>query len=119
MIINAEYYSNILLGQVKDKIQSKRKTGGNRIFFLQDNARPHTARKPMETKRNLKWELLPHTFLFWRFNSDLEGVRFVDNNAVISHVQEWVHTSKKLLGRQNKTVAKTLEKMCRSQWGLL
>ena len=26
--INAEYYSNILLGEVKDKIQSKRETGG-------------------------------------------------------------------------------------------
>ena len=45
--INAEYYSNILLGGVKDKFRSKRKTGENRMSFLQNNARPHTARKIM------------------------------------------------------------------------
>ena len=58
--INAEHYSNILFGEVKDKIRSKRKTGGNWISFLQDNVRPHTARKTMETFRKLKWDLLPH-----------------------------------------------------------
>ena len=58
--INAEYYSNILLGEVKDKIRSKKTTGGTRISFLQDNVRPHTATKTMETIRKLKWDLLPH-----------------------------------------------------------
>ena len=52
--INAEYYSKILLGEAKDKIRFKRKTGGNRISFLQDSARPHTARKTMETIKKLK-----------------------------------------------------------------
>ena len=55
-----EYYSNILLGEVKDNIQSKRKTGGNRISFLQDNSRPHAARKTMESNRKLQWDLLSH-----------------------------------------------------------
>jgi hypothetical protein len=33
---------------VKEKIQSKRKTGGKRVAFLQDNARPHTAKTTMD-----------------------------------------------------------------------
>ena len=53
-------YSKILLGEVKGKIRSKRKTEGKLISFLQDNARPHTARKIMENIRKLKWDLLPH-----------------------------------------------------------
>ena len=36
--INAEYYSRILFGEAQDKIRTKKKTRGNRIFFLQDNA---------------------------------------------------------------------------------
>ena len=46
--------------EIKDKIRLKRKTGGNGISFLQDNVRPHTARKIMETTRKLKSDLLPH-----------------------------------------------------------
>ena len=105
-MINAGYYSNISLGKVNAKIWPKRKIGGNLISFLQDNARPHTYRKTMETTRKLKWDLLPHPpyspdiipsnfFLFGRTKSDLEGVWFKDNNAVISYVQQWIHTQPK------------------------
>ena len=125
--IIAEYYSNTVLGEIKNKIRSKRKTGGHRISFLQDNARLRTVRKPMEIIRKLKWASFhpPYSpdiatsdffFLFWRLKSDLEGVRFEDNQPVISYIQEWIRTQpKKFLKKRNKTVAKTQEKMYRSQ----
>ncbi len=86
--------------RVKEKIRSKRKTGGKRVAFLQDNARPHTA-KTMETLRKLKWNLLTHPpyspdlapsdfYLFGRLKSDLQGMRFADNDAVIQTVREWI-----------------------------
>ena len=60
----------------------------------------------METIKKLKWELFPYPswsadkarsdfFLFGRLKSDLEGVQFKDNNAVISYIQEWVRTQPK------------------------
>ena len=80
-----------------DPVQEK-----NRISFLQENARPHTVRKNMGTIRKIQWDLLPYPpynpdiapsdFLFGRLISDLEGVQFEDNDAVISYVQEWVRT---------------------------
>jgi len=85
---------------VKEKIRSKRKTGGKQVAFLQDNARPHMA-KTMETLRKLKWNLLTHPpyspnlapsdfYLFGRLKSDLQGMRFVDDDAVIQTVREWI-----------------------------
>ena len=49
-------------------------------------------------------------FLFEALKSEVEGVRFKDNNAVISYVQELVRTQPKTFWKGNKTVAKTLEK---------
>ena len=49
--VNAAYYSDLLVTDVKEKIRSKRKTGGKRVAFLQDNSRPHRPkqqRKPSE-----------------------------------------------------------------------
>jgi len=98
--VNAAYYSDLLATDVKEKIRSKRKTGAKRVAFLQDNARPHTA-KTMETLRKLKWNLLTHPpyspdlaprdfYLFGRLKSDLQGMRFADNDAVFRTVQEWI-----------------------------
>lgn len=99
--VNAAYYSDLLATDVKEKIRSKRKTGGKRVAFLQDNARPHTAKTTMETLRKLKWNLLTHPpyspdlapsdfYLFGRLKSDLQGMRFADNDAVIQTVREWI-----------------------------
>ncbi|PNF25411.1 hypothetical protein B7P43_G09170 [Cryptotermes secundus] len=71
---------------------------GKRVAFLQDNARPHTA-KTMETLQKLKWNLLTHPpyspdltpsdfYLFRRLKSDLQGMWFVD---IIQNVREWIH----------------------------
>ena len=118
-----------MLGEVQNKIWSKRKTGENRISFLQDKVRPHTIRKTMEIIRKLKWDLLAHPpyspdiapsdfFLFGRLKSALEGVRFENGNAVISYVQELVRTQpKNFLGI--KQLPKVGKKMYRSQRGLL
>ncbi|PNF38656.1 hypothetical protein B7P43_G01208 [Cryptotermes secundus] len=91
---------DLLATDVKEKIRSKRKRGGKWVAFLQDNAWPHTA-KTMETLRKLKWNLLTHPlyspdlapsdfYLFGRLKSDLQGMRFVDDDAIIQNVREWI-----------------------------
>ena len=98
--VNAAYYSDLLATNVKEKIRSKRKTGGKRVAFLQDNARTPTAKTTMETLRKLKWNLLTRPsyspdlapsdfYLFGRLKSDLQGMRFADD-AVIQTVREWI-----------------------------
>ncbi|PNF30276.1 hypothetical protein B7P43_G01229 [Cryptotermes secundus] len=59
------------------------------------------AKTTMETLWKLKWNLLTHPlyspdlapsdfYLFRRLKSDLQGMRFVDNEAIIQTVQEWI-----------------------------
>ncbi|PNF39144.1 hypothetical protein B7P43_G01326 [Cryptotermes secundus] len=99
--VNAAYYSDLLATGMKEKIRSKWKTGGKGVAFLQDNARPHMAKTTMETLQKLKWNLLTHPpyspdlapcdfYLFGRIKSDLQGVWFMDNNAIIQTVREWI-----------------------------
>ena len=79
--INAEYYSNILLGQVKDKIWISFKTMQGQEAKVGPPYSPDIAK--------------------------LEGVQFEDNNTVTSYVQEWVCTeSKKLLEKGMKQLQK-------------
>jgi transposase len=67
-----------------------------RVAFLQDNARPHTAKTTMETLRKLKRNLLTHPLyspdlaLFGRLKSDSRGMRFADNATVIQSVWDWI-----------------------------
>lgn len=90
--VSVAYYSQLLATEIKKKIRFKRKRGEKWVAFLQDNARPHTAKTTMETIVKLKWDLLPHLpyspdlvpsdfYLFGRLKSDLEGMRFADNDA--------------------------------------
>lgn len=100
--VTAEYYSSLLVGEVKPKIRSKRRKSQRTVCFLQDNARPHTAMQTMDTIRKLKWDLLPHPpyspdlapsdyHLFGTLKADLQGRRYESNADVIKSVQEWVH----------------------------
>jgi hypothetical protein len=59
--IDAQYYSTLLNAKVKPAIRSKRRTRQDSVFFLQDNAPPHTAALTMATPPKLKWDVLPHT----------------------------------------------------------
>ena len=97
--VNAAYYSELLATDLKEKLRSKQKTGGKRVAFLQDSARPHTAKTTMETLQKLKWNLLTHLpyspdlapsdfYLFGRLKSDLQGLWFADDDAVILTVRE-------------------------------
>jgi len=99
--VNAAYYSDLLATDMKEKIRSKRKTGGKRVALLQDNGRPHTAKTTLETLWKLKWNLLTHPpyspdlapsdfYLFGRLKSDLQGMRFTDDDDTIQTVREWI-----------------------------
>jgi hypothetical protein len=58
--INVQYYSTLLREKLKPVIRSKRRKRQSSVFFLQDNARPHTAALMMATPLKLKWDVLPH-----------------------------------------------------------
>jgi histone-lysine N-methyltransferase SETMAR len=58
--INVQCYSTLLNEKVKLAIRSKRRKRQNSVFFLQDNASPHTAALMMATPLKLKWDVLPH-----------------------------------------------------------
>jgi hypothetical protein len=58
--INAQYYSTLLNEKVKPAIRLERRKRQDSVFFLQDNARPHTAALKMATPLKLKWDVLPH-----------------------------------------------------------
>ncbi|PNF38702.1 hypothetical protein B7P43_G17453 [Cryptotermes secundus] len=96
--VNAAYYSDLRATDLKEKIRSKRKRGGKRVAFLQDDSCPHMTKTRMEALQKLKWNLLTHLpyspglapsdfYLFGRLKSDLQGMWFVDD-AAIQNVQE-------------------------------
>jgi hypothetical protein len=58
--VNAQYYSTLLNEKVKPAIRSKRRKRQDSVFFLQGNARSHTAALTMATVLKLKWDALPH-----------------------------------------------------------
>jgi hypothetical protein len=58
--INAQYSSTLLNEKVKPAIRSKRRKRQDSVFFVQDNARPHTVALTMATPLQLKWDVLPH-----------------------------------------------------------
>jgi histone-lysine N-methyltransferase SETMAR len=58
--INVQYYSTLLNEKLKPAIRSKRRKRQDSVFFLQDNARPHTAALMVATPLKLKWDVLPH-----------------------------------------------------------
>ncbi|PNF41429.1 hypothetical protein B7P43_G13783 [Cryptotermes secundus] len=122
--VNAAYYSDLLATDMKEKIQSKRKTGGKWVAFLQDNARPPTAKTTIETLWKLKWNLLTHPpyspdlvpsdfYLFGRLKSDLQGMWFCGQrrrHPDCSGMDTPPTTS--LFGGGHQDASRKLEKMC-------
>ena len=78
-ISHAVYYSDFLATDMKEEFRFKRKTAGKRAVFLQDNARPHTAKITMETLRKMKWNILTHP----SYSSDLAQNVFTCSEAQI------------------------------------
>jgi transposase len=104
--INAQYYSTLLNEKVKSAIRLKRRKRQDSVFFLQDNARPHTAALMMATSLKLKWDVLHHPpyspdlapsdyHLFGPMKKVLGGKRFWNNDEVIAAVQSWIHKQPK------------------------
>ncbi|GJQ73476.1 hypothetical protein Trydic_g13834 [Trypoxylus dichotomus] len=59
--INAEYYTNLLFGTLRQELVRKRSGKLHKYPLLQqDTTRPHTARKMKDVLYNLRWQLLPH-----------------------------------------------------------
>jgi histone-lysine N-methyltransferase SETMAR len=118
--INAQYYSTLLNEKVKLAIRSKRRKRQYSVFFLQDNAHPHTAALTMVTLLKLKWDVLPHPpyspdlapsdyHLFGPMKGVLGGKRFRNNDEVIAAVQSWIH-------EQPKTFFETGVKKLPERW---
>jgi transposase len=91
---------------VKSAIRSKRRKRQDSVFFLQDNARPHTVALMMATLVKLKWDVLPHPsyspdlapsdyHLFGPMKRVLGGKWFRNNDEVIAAVQSCIHEQPK------------------------
>jgi histone-lysine N-methyltransferase SETMAR len=58
--INVHYYSTLLNEKMKLAIRSEQRKRQDSVYFLQDNACPHTAILTMAALLKLKWDVLPH-----------------------------------------------------------
>lgn len=124
--INAEYYSDLLSGPLRQALTKYRPGKLHaRPLLQQDNARPHTARRTRAVLNDLRWELLPHPpyspdlapsdyHLFAELKKPLRGVRFEDLNDVKRAINRWIRDTpkkffdeglKKLVPRWQKCVA--------------
>lgn len=99
--VNAAYYSNLLKTYVKPAYRSKRRDIPARsAILLQDNARPHTARRTVDTITELGWEILDHPpyspdlspcdyHVFGPLKEALGGKRFSTDDEVETFVRNW------------------------------
>lgn len=95
--ITGEYYAN-LLDQLKDCVLEKRPhLSKKKIFFLQDNAPPHTSKVAMSKIAEIGFELIAHPpyspdlapsdfYLFPKLKEYLAGKKYGSNDEVISAV---------------------------------
>lgn len=96
--ITAAYYS-AQLDRLKSQLTSVR-PGRNRVVFLHDNARPHTAMVTREKLLQLGWEVLPHPahspdiapsdfHLFRALDNHLRGKSFSEENALKMEISQF------------------------------
>jgi histone-lysine N-methyltransferase SETMAR len=102
--INAEYYANLLQNDLHNALRRKRPGKLSKIpLLLHDNARPHTAKRTMETIETLGWQLLLHPayspdlapcdfYLFPRMKEYLRGNHFQSIQELKSAVQKWIQS---------------------------
>ena len=102
--VNGEYYSDLLINELRPAILEKRRGLQNRgIILHHDNAPSHTANITLNTIRQLHWEILAHPayspdlapcdyYLFADMKNYLRGKRFPNNSAVGSSIYQWLQT---------------------------
>lgn len=100
--INSEYYSNLLRNDLRNALKNKRRGKLSSIPLIQqDNARPHTAARTVDTIRQMGWILLPHPpyspdlapsdfHLFSALKKPLRGKHFADEEDMKRAVTQWV-----------------------------
>ena len=103
--MNAQYYSELLSGRLREKLKECRLGKlHHRTLLQQDNARPHTARHTKQTLADLKWELLPHPpyssdlapsdyHLFPALKKQLRGTHFKSLNEIKRAVNQRVKST--------------------------
>ena len=125
--INAEYYSNLLTGPLRETLARIRPWKLHARPLLQHgNVRPHTARMTMAAIADLRWELLPHPAYspdlapsdFWLFSElkkPLRGHRYETLKELKSDLNKWILATpaeffelglKKLIGRWERCIAR-------------
>ncbi|UYV74030.1 hypothetical protein LAZ67_11001881 [Cordylochernes scorpioides] len=99
--MNSDLYCDILVNKLKPGIRNKRRGKLNEgVFFLHDNARPHTSCKTVSTIIKLGFEVLEHPayspdlapsdyFLFGLLKIELKGKRFDSDEDVQKVVQDF------------------------------
>lgn len=100
--INAQYYSRLLQGPLRDALKEKRPGKlHSRPLLQHDNARPHTANLTMTVVRDLRWELLPHPayspdlspsdyHLFPALKSPLRGKHYEGLKEMKQAIKQWI-----------------------------
>lgn len=101
--INSERYCETLRN-LRREIQNKRRGKlSARIFFLHDNARPHTANRTQELLDSFKWQVFPHPpyspdlapsdfHLFPRMKTWLATQSFDDDEELRVRVTKWLRS---------------------------
>ena len=117
--INSEYYSNLLRNDLRNALKNKRRGKLSSIPLLQqDNARPHTAARTVDTIRQMGWILLPHPpyspdlapsdfHLFSALKKPLRGKHFVDEEDMKRAVTQWVRKTPSVFFLMASDVSRT------------
>lgn len=96
--ITAKHYSS-QLERLNTKLASVR-PGRDRVLFLHDNARPHTAKMTRDKLMQLGWEVLPHPpyspdiapsdyHLFRSLDNHLRGTQFVSEDTLKAEIENF------------------------------
>ena len=99
VIVNSERYIKPI--KLKSRIARIGSESKITFFLQQDNARAHVSLKTTECETKFSWTVLPHLpyspdlapsdfYLFGSLKNGLRGQSFVDNNAVIDAVKNWL-----------------------------
>jgi len=100
--ITAKYYTDLIIGPLKQALIEKRPGKIHMRPFLQhDNARPHTAKLTKAALSTLRWKILPHPayspdlapsdyHLFGEMKKPLRGIHFETLQEIKSAVNRWI-----------------------------